>query len=72
MPDTGNDPFYPLALRRADEARDDFDAIQYDPDEIKIQTARQPDRAWLARMMLIGLSVWLLLAALVVMLAGRV
>jgi hypothetical protein len=72
MPDTANDPSYPLALRQADEARADFYAIQDDLDFIKSQLARQPDRAWLARLELIGFgSVWLLLAAVVAMLAGK-
>ena len=68
MPDTANDPSYPLALRQADEARADFYALQDDPDCIKRQLARQPDRAWLARMGLIGFdSLWALLAAVLLM-----
>ena len=72
MPDTANDPSYPLALRQADEARADVYAIQDDLDFIKSQIARPPDRAWLARMGLLGFgSVWLLLAGVAVMLAGK-
>src|SRR5690348_3312715 len=62
MPDTINNPFYALALRQAEEARADFYAIQDDLDCIKRQLARQPNRAWLARMGLIGFgSLWALL-----------
>jgi hypothetical protein len=73
MPDTANDPSYPLALRQADEARADFYAIQDDLDFIKSQLARQPDRAWLARMGLLGFgSIWLVLAVVAVVLANKV
>jgi hypothetical protein len=72
MPASANDPSYLLALRQADEAQADFYAIQDDLDFIKSQLARQPDRAWLAQMGLLGFgSIWLLLAAVAVMLTGR-
>jgi hypothetical protein len=72
MPDKANDPSYPLALRQADEAQADFYAIQDDLDFIKSQLARQPDRAWLSRMGLIGFgSIWQLLAAVAAMLASK-
>ena len=50
--------------------RVDFYAFQRDLDFIKGQLARQPDRAFLARMGLIG-CVWMLLAVVAVMLAGK-
>jgi hypothetical protein len=72
MPQPAENSLQSLALRQADEARADFYAIQDDLDFIKSQLARQPDRAWLARMGLNGFgSVWLLLAAVAVMLAGK-
>jgi hypothetical protein len=61
---------YPLALRTADAARDDFAAILDDLDFIKGQLARQPSRAWTSLLMLIGFgSVWVLIAAVALMLA---
>src|SRR5205823_4123069 len=45
----------PLAEILPDEARADFAAISDDLDFIKSQLSRQPDRAWLSRMGLIGL-----------------
>ena len=60
----------PLAEILPDEARADFAAISDDLDFIKSQLSRQPDRAWLSRMGLIGFgSVWALLAAVVLLLA---
>jgi hypothetical protein len=56
---------YPLILRQADAARDDFSAILDELDFIKGQLARLPSRTWLATMGLLGFgSVWALLAAL--------
>ena len=70
MPDIADSSVSPLTLRQADEARADFAAISDDLDFIKSQLSRQPDRAWLSRMGLIGFgSVWALLAAVVLLLA---
>src|SRR5436309_14068730 len=70
MPEPADNSAYPLTLRQADQARADFAAIGDDLDFIKSQLARQPDRAWLSRMGLIGFgSVWALLAAVVLLLA---
>jgi len=61
---------YPLALRQADATRDDFAAILDDLDWIKVQLARQPSRAWISLLLLIGFgSVWALLA-FVMLLSG--
>ena len=54
MPDIADSSVSPLTLRQADEARADFAAISDDLDFIKSQLSRQPDRAWLSRMGLIG------------------
>ena len=59
---------YPLALRTADAARDDFTAILDELDFVKWQLARLPSRAWLAKMGLIGFgSVWALLAVVLLL-----
>jgi len=61
---------YPLALRQADAARDDFTAILDDLDFIKDQLARKPSRAWTSLLLLIGFgSMWALIAAVALMLA---
>jgi hypothetical protein len=61
---------YPLSLRQADAARDDFAAILDDLDFIKGQLARQPSRAWTSLLLLIGFgSVWALIAAVALLLA---
>ena len=61
---------YPLALRQADAARDDYSAILDDLDFIKRQLAQKASRVWLSRLMLIGFgSVWALIAAVALMLA---
>jgi hypothetical protein len=61
---------YPLALRQADAARDDFAAILEDLDFVKGQLARQPSRVWLSLLLLIGFgSVWALIAAVALILA---
>jgi hypothetical protein len=39
---------YPLSLRQADAARDDFAAILDELDFVKWQLARQPSRAWIS------------------------
>ena len=64
------DKYPPLALRQADEVRNDFAAILDDLDFIKGQLARKPSRAWTSLLLLIGFgSVWALIAAIELMLA---
>jgi hypothetical protein len=70
-PALSDEPERRLTLRQADQAREDFAAILDELDNLKWQLARQPSRAWLARMGLIGLgSIWVLLVALALLL-GR-
>jgi hypothetical protein len=63
MPEIADSSTYLLAPRQADEARADCAAI---PDDFwKLQRSRQPDRAWLSRMLFLGFgSLWCLVAAL--------
>ncbi len=69
MSDPADSTAYPLTLRQADEARADFAAIESDLQFIMGQLARQPDRAWLSRMGLIGVgSIWALIAAVALLL----
>jgi hypothetical protein len=57
-----------ITLRRADQARSDFAAIESDLQFIMGRLARQPSRAWLTRMGLIAFgSVWALLAVLLLL-----
>ena len=61
-PPVAEDPERPLILRQADQVRNDFAAILDELDFVKAQLARQPDRAWLSRMLLLGFgTVWALL-----------
>jgi hypothetical protein len=70
MPSPADHPEHNLTLRQADQARGDFAAILDELDVLKWQLARQPSRAWLAGMGLIGFgSVWALLAVVALMLA---
>lgn len=70
MSDLADDPEYRLTLRQAAQARDDFAIILDELDFVKSQLSRQPDRAWLSRMLLLGSSgVWALLAVVLLMLA---
>jgi hypothetical protein len=65
MPETADSSTYPLALRQADEARSDFAAILDELDFVKLQLSRQPDRAWLSRMLLLGFGgMWVLFVVL--------
>jgi len=62
-------PEYRLALRQADQAREDFAILLDELDFLKLQLSRLPTRAWFSRMWLIGLaSVWALLAVIVLLL----
>ena len=45
-----------LALRSADQARNDFYAIQSELGVIQAQLARVPTRAWLSRTLLLGFA----------------
>jgi hypothetical protein len=59
---------YPLELRAADAARDDFAELLDELAFLKWQLARLPSRAWLATMGLIGFgSVWALLAFVILL-----
>ena len=70
MPNLADDPEYRLALRQADQAREDFAILFDELDCVKLQFSRLPPRAWLSRMWSIGFaSVWTLLAVIVLLLA---
>jgi hypothetical protein len=57
-------------LRRADQGRADFAAIEDDLDFIKAQLARMPTRAYFSRtLLMVTASIWMLLGALALMLA---
>jgi hypothetical protein len=59
---------YPLALRQADAARDNFAAILDELNFLRWQLARLPSRKWLATMGLLGVgSLWALLAAVLLL-----
>jgi hypothetical protein len=71
MSDLADDPEYRLTLSQVDQARTDFAAIESDLRFIMAQLARQPDRAWLSRMLLLGFgTVWALIVAVALMMAG--
>jgi hypothetical protein len=61
-PPVADDPERRFILRQADQARNDFAAILDELEFVKAQLARQPDRAWLSRMLLLGFgTMWALL-----------
>jgi hypothetical protein len=65
-----DDPERGLTLRQADQARADFAAILDELECLKGQIARVPNRAWLARMLLLGFgSMWALFGVFALWLA---
>jgi hypothetical protein len=59
---------YPLTLRQADQAREDFAAINSDLQFVMDQLAKLPSRAYLCRVLLLAMgATWALLAALLLL-----